>query len=762
MTRRSRRSMAAIALTALLVLTLTGAGSTGAPAGASLLPAGALAPTERQLALAQRIGKILESNHYRRTQIDDRMSAEIYQHYLDSLDAQRSYFLASDIAEFAQYKDRFDDMIRSGAVEPGFVMYARLQQRNRERIEYALSLLDKEPDFTIDESFEFEREKAPWPASVQELNELWRKRVKSDAVSLMLTGKNWTDTAALLKKRYERSLQRAGKVTVDEVFENLMNAYARTYDPHSNYFSPRNSEEYRIQMSLSYEGIGATLQSDDEYASIVNLLPGGPAAIAGTLGIKDRITAIGQNKDGPFEDVVGWRLDDVVQLIRGKGGTQVRLQVLPAGAAPGSPEKVIELIRGKVTLEGQAAKKERRIITRNGRQLNIGVINVPSFYRDVDEESKGDDDYRSTTRDVERLIGELKKEGPLDGLILDLRGDGGGFLPEAQALTGLFIDKGPVVQLKDSTGRTEVLDDPRPGKAYDGPLVVLIDRYSASASEIFAGAMQDYGRGYVVGQRSFGKGTVQSLIPLENRWSQRPAEGQLTVTIGKFYRVTGESTQHRGVEPDIQLPSLIDMDEVGESSLDAALPWDRIAPANFQRFTAAKPVPTAAALGQSESERSKADPDFQWLVGDIAAYEKLRAQKALSLNLAKRKAERESIDADQLRRENDRRKALGKPTFASLAELEAAAQPAPQAVGSAQLSESAQAAFEAEMARAKAEGRPLPVRPVNHQPEKQPDILLDSTTEIMADIVSGIETGPRRLAQREGKPDQAVPGTASK
>ncbi|MEJ0100530.1 MAG: S41 family peptidase [Pseudomonadota bacterium] len=544
-TRRSRRSMGAIALAALLVLTLTGAGSTGAPAGASLLPQGALAPGERQHLLARRIGTILEQAHYRRVVIDDRMSEDIYNRYLDSLDGQRSYFLASDIAEFSQYKDRFDDMIHSGAVEPGFAMYARLQQRNRERIEYALSLLATEPDFTVNETFAFDRSKGQWPATLEEMNELWRKRVKSDAVSLMLTGKSWTDTAAALKKRYERTLQRASKVTVDEVFENLMNAYARTYDPHSNYFSARNSEEYRIQMSLSYEGIGATLQSDDEYASIVNLLPGGPAAVAGTLGIKDRITAIGQDKDGAFEDVIGWRLDDVVQLIRGKGGTQVRLQILPAGAAPGSPEKVVELTRGKVTLEGQAAKKERRIVTRNGRQLNIGVINVPSFYRDTDEESKGDDNYRSTARDVARLIGELKKEGPLDGLILDLRGDGGGFLPEAQALTGLFIDKGPVVQLKDSTGRVEVLDDPMPGKAYDGPLVVLIDRYSASASEIFAGALQDYGRAYIVGQRSFGKGTVQSLIPLD-KWTQKPVEGQLTVTIGKFYRITGESTQHRG------------------------------------------------------------------------------------------------------------------------------------------------------------------------------------------------------------------------
>ncbi len=718
--RRSRRSTGAIALTALLVLTLTGAGSTGAPAGTNILPQGALAPAERQRLLARRIGSILEQAHYRRAVIDDRMSEEIYTRYLESLDSQHSYLLASDVAEFSVYKDRFDDMVRSGAVEPAFAMYARLQQRNRERIDYALSLLSKEPDFTVDESFEFDRSKSPWPATKEELDELWRKRVKSDAISLVLTGKTWAETADLLRKRYERGEKRAEQVTVDEVFENLMNAYARTFDPHSNYFSARNSEEYRIQMSLSYEGIGATLQSDDEYASIVNLLPGGPAAVAGTLGIKDRIIGIGQDKDGAFEDVIGWRLDDVVQKIRGKGGTLVRLQVLPAGAAPGSPEKIIELTRGKVTLEGQAAKKERKLITRNGKQYGIGVINVPSFYRDVDQESKGDDDYRSTTRDVARLIAELRKEGPLDGLILDLRGDGGGFLPEATALTGLFIDKGPVVQLKDYTGRVEVLDDPTPGTSYDGPLVVLIDRYSASASEIFAGAIQDYGRGYIVGQRSFGKGTVQNLIPLD-RWTQKPVEGQLTVTIGKFYRVTGESTQHRGVEPDIQLPSTIDMNEVGESSLEAALPWDRIAPATFQRYAARAPVPTAVALDRSEADRVRGDPDFQWLVTSITANDKLREQKSLSLNLVKRKAERESLDGDTLRRENERRKALNKPAFPSLEEL---------------------------------------LKSEETTGDNAPDILLDRTTQIMGDIVAGIgpaDAPPRAVAKRNEPAKETSP-----
>jgi carboxyl-terminal processing protease len=711
--RRSRRPLGTLGLSALLVLSLIGAGSTGAPAGQAqdLLPPDALAPSAQHGRTARRIGTMLENQHYRRVAIDDRMSAEVYERYLNSLDGQRSYFLASDIAEFDQWKLQFDNMIQSGNVEPAFVMYARLQQRNRERIEHVLGLLATEPDFTVKETFEFERKKAPWPASAKELDELWRKRVKNDALTLALTGKPWSENAETLRKRYERVLKRAEQVTANEVFENVMNAYARTFDPHSNYFSARNSEEYRIEMSLSYEGIGATLQSEDDYASIVNLLPGGPAAAAGTLGIKDRITAIAQGKEA-FQDVIGWRLDDVVDLIRGKGGTVVRLQVLPAGAAPGSPEKVIELTRGKVTLADKASQKDRRKVTRNGKPVNIGVISVPTFYSDVDAQARGDKDYRSTTRDVERLIAELRAEGPLDGLVLDLRGDGGGFLPEATALTGLFIDKGPVVQLKYSDGRLEVLDDPKPGTAYDGPMVVLIDRYSASASEIFAGAIQDYGRGYVIGQRSFGKGTVQNLLPLD-RWTQTPVEGQLTVTIGKFYRVTGESTQHRGVEPDIVLPSSIDMDEVGESALEAALPWDRIAPAGFRRISLPAPMPSAADLEKVEEARASNDPNFEWLVESIAVNERLRGQTVLSLNLAERKAEREQLDADRLKRENDRRKALGKKPFATLEEMEKS----DEVTG-----------------------------------DKAPDILLDRTAEIMGDLIAGLPREPARTVAR--KPDE--------
>ena len=618
--------------------------------------------------VARRIGAILEEAHYRRAAIDDKMSSQIYDRYLDFLDGQRSYFLASDVSEFEQYRLKFDDMIRTGDVDPAYVIFARFQQRNRERIRYALNQLNAEPSWTVDESFEFDREHSPWLATPQDMDDLWRKRVKNDALSLILTGKNWKDASDTLRKRYERVLKRVDQITPEDVFENLMNSYARTFDPHSSYFSPRNSEEYRIQMSLNYEGIGASLQLIDDYVTVMNVIEGGPAAVSGSLSTNDRITGVAQGKDGTVTDVIGWRLDDVVQLIRGKAGTTVRLQVLAAGATPGTPEKTLEFTRNKVTLEAQAAKKEVRTITRDGKTFKVGVINVPGFYQDIAAQNAGDENYRSTTRDVRRLVNELKAEN-IDGLLLDLRGNGGGYLPEATALTGLFVDRGPVVQLKDTTGRLEVLDDPEPGVAYDGPLAVVVDRFSASASEIFAGAIQDYHRGVVLGQRTFGKGTVQNLVPLD-RWSQRPVSGQLTVTIGKFYRITGESTQHRGVEPDVPLPSVIDMEEVGESSLEAALPWDRIASVPYTASRTGQKVPTPVSmLATEEDERAQRDPDYRWLVSDIAAIEQLRSQKTVSLNLKARQDERAQLDKDRLARENSRRSAKGMPAVKTVEEI---------------------------------------------------------------------------------------------
>jgi carboxyl-terminal processing protease len=676
MPKTSRRPFTWLAASALAALALAAGSAQRAPASTALLPPGAIAPTERQRSVARRVGSILEEAHYRRASIDDRLSSEVYERYLDFLDGQRSYFLASDLAEFEPWRLRFDDMIRTGELEPAYAIFARFQERNRQRVGYALTLLKTEPDFTAEESFEFDREKAPWPKSDAELNELWRKRVKNDALSLLLTGKSWTDSADVLRKRYERVLKRVDQFSPDEVFETLMNAYSRSFDPHSSYFSPRNSEEYRIQMSLNYEGIGASLQLVDDYVTIMNIIEGGPAHVAGTLGINDRIIGVGQGNEGAFTDVIGWRLDDVVQLIRGKGGTKVRLQVLPAGAAPGSAEKVIELVRNKVTLEAQAAKKEVRTLDRGDRKLKVGIITVPGFYQDIDAQNAGDQEYRSTTRDVRRLIRELEAE-KVDGLVLDLRGNGGGFLPEATALTGLFVDRGPIVQLRDYTGRTEILDDPEPGVAYSGPLAVLVDRFSASASEIFAGAIQDYRRGLVLGQRTFGKGTVQNSLRLD-RWSQRPVSGQLHVTIGKFYRVTGESTQHRGVEPDLKLPSRISLEDVGESALDAALPWDRISGVPYRASRELWPDTDHGwidVFASEEGARAARDPDYRWYLADVQADEQLRKRRTVSLNIKQRREERARLEHEGLERENARRTAAGEPPLKNLEELEAAEQP---------------------------------------------------------------------------------------
>ena len=661
-----RRSSPMLAVSAIAIGLLAIGGSSRLTANTSVLPPGALAPSARERMIARQVGSLLEDAHYSRLKIDDSISPRVMDKFLNGMDGQRSYFLASDIAEFEAYRLRFDDMIRTGDIEPAYAMFARYQQRNRERVQYALSLLDTEPDFTLDEQFEFDREGAAWPASKAELDELWRKRVKNDAISLLLAGKNWTEIRETLRTRYDRVLKRAEQIKPEEVFELFLNSYARTFDPHSSYFSPRNSEEYKIQMSLNYEGIGASLQTVDDYVTIMNLIEGGPAAAAGTLSVNDRITAVGQGKDGPLTDVIGWRIDDVVQLIRGKGGTVVRLQILPVGAAPGSPEKLVEFTRGKVTLEAQAARKELKIIKRGDREHRIGVINVPGFYSDYDAQRAGDENYRSTTRDVRRLIEELKTE-KIDGLVMDLRGNGGGFLPEAQSLTGLFVDRGPVVQVQFSNGEKEVLDDPDSGIAYNGPLVVLIDRFSASASEIFAGAIQDYRRGVVVGQRSFGKGTVQNLVPL-SRWSARPVNGQLTVTIGKFYRITGESTQHRGVEPDVMLASPINLEDVGESALDDALPWDRIQGASFSPVDGAGVV--LSKLVEEENRRQERDPDYRWLVNDIAAIDAQRERRALSLNLEARKAERARLEAERLARENSRRTERSQPPLANVGELD--------------------------------------------------------------------------------------------
>ncbi len=626
-----------------------------------------LEPTEQENYVARRVSDIIAREHYRRAPLDDHLSSLILDRYLDAVDSGRSYFYASDIAEFEKYRYELDDAIKSGDVEPAFVIFRRFQQRSRERMNYAIELLAKKPDFDVEESFNYDREKEPWPANATEMNELWRKRVKNDALSLIITGKQWPEVADILRKRYEHVGKRMDQSKPEDVFEAFMNAFVLSLDPHSNYFSARNSEEYNIQMSLSYEGIGASLQLTDDYVTVIDVIAGGPAAVSGKLSANDRITAVGEGKTGELTDVIGWRLDDVVQKIRGPGGTVVRLQLLPAGAAPGSVQKVVEFTRNRVSLEAQASHKAMRTVTRNGRDVKIGIITVPSFYQDYDASRAGAKDFRSTTRDVQRLIGELRKDGA-EALIMDLRANGGGYLPEAESLTGLFIDRGPVVQLRDTTGRIEVDDDPDPAIFYSGPLIVLVDRFSASASEIFAGAIQDYGRGLIIGQQTYGKGTVQNAHPLNYTiFGRKPELGQLNVTIGKYYRVTGESTQDRGVTPDITIPSLIDANEVGESTRDRALPWDHIEPATFKAEGDLKS--TASMLQKLHDDRTADSADFRYLREDIAALDSIRNQKTVSLNLKTREAERKRLDNSRLERENALRAAHGQPPIKSLEEI---------------------------------------------------------------------------------------------
>jgi carboxyl-terminal processing protease len=643
----------------------------GVAAVAAVEPLNPLQMEPKHPSISSSVTRLIEDLHYSQPRLDDSLSSAVLDRYLDTLDGNRMYFTARDIASFNRLRYQLDDRVRTGELQPVFDIFNLFRQRAGERVEFAVGLLASEPDYSVEEAYRWDRSELPWPVSDAEINEVWRQNVKSDGLRLMLTGKTWAEAAEILKERYERSYKRVTQLTSDDVFETFMNAVAHNMDPHSSYLSPRQSEEYRIQMSLSYDGIGASLQLEDDYVKVMNIIPGGPAHIDGQLKPEDRITAVGEGT-GELVDVIGWRLDDVVQRIRGPGGTSVRLQVLPAGAAPGSPEKMLELVRDKVKLEEQAAKKSLLEIPFDDETFRIGVITVPSFYQDFAARSRGDEDYTSTSRDVTRLIEEFKAEGGIDGLVMDLRANGGGHLSEATELSGLFIERGPVVQLRETRGNIQVLDDPSPTAVYDGPLAVLVDRFSASASEIFAAAIQDYDRGVIIGQQTFGKGSVQNLFPLD-KFMRGDDNGQLTLTIGKYYRVTGESTQHRGVIPDIELPSMVDTETVGESSRDTALPWDRIQPTRFRADTELKSE--LDQLRMHQTSRAASDPDYRYLIDDVAAFREMNAQKTVSLNLETRIAENKSLEQGRLDRENARRTALGLETLTSVEQLESAELP---------------------------------------------------------------------------------------
>ena len=620
-----------------------------------------LTPTAQQTWTLRALVTELEEKHYVDRRYNDAMSAEHLNTYLERLDPSHLYFTASDVAEFQRYATQLDDLGRQGVVSPAFVMFSRYEQRASERLEQVISTMDtivSRLDFDKDEYIDSDPTAREWAINDEDLDDRWRKRIKNQVLALKLAEKDEAEIAPTLVKRYENQRNRLAQYNEQDVFAVFANALTSQFDPHTSYFSPRRAENFDIDMRLSLEGIGAVLQNEDEYVKVVRVVPAGPADKQSDLRAAELIIAVGQGKAGPMTDVTGWRLDDVVDLVRGKKGTVVRLDVIPA-AGRADEARRLTITRNEVRLEEQAAQsKLLKINALDGAPRKIGVIDIPAFYLDFDAYRKGDPDFRSTTRDVAKLVNELNDAG-VDGLVIDLRGNGGGSLREANELTGLFIEYGPTVQIRGTGSRVWRDGKRRRGPYYDGPVAIMIDRLSASASEIFAGALQDYGRAIVVGDRSFGKGTVQTLLDLP--------EGQLKITESKFYRISGDSTQHRGVIPDITYPSLLQHDEIGESSLEKALDWDRIAPVRHKDYGVVDAIlPTLVA---KHTERANSDPDFQYIWDQKALAEKVRGAEVLPLNEAARIAQRKSQEIQYLVIENTRRKAKGLDTLASLDEL---------------------------------------------------------------------------------------------
>ena len=599
----------------------------------------------------------LETKHYRAVEVDDSFSSAIFDSLIDTLDGSHSYFLRSDIDELSKFRYTLDDSLKSGSVEPGFEIYNTYYKRVLERLIYAINRIENnipQMDFSVDEYIQLDREDAPYAESIAELDEIWRLRIKNSVLSLRLTGDDDEEIKDKLSKRYRNQLSQVLKTNERDIFQTFLSTVAKTVDPHTAYFSPRDSENFNMGLSLSLQGIGAQLTTEDEYTKIVELIKGGPAERGEELKQGDRIIGIGQGVDGEIQDVVGMRLDDVVAQIRGEKGTVVRLSVIPADAVSESSAQTISITRDTVKLEDQSAKKEIIELSYNEREYKIGVIDLPTFYFDFEAASRGEEDFKSSTRDVKILLEELKEEG-VDGVVVDLRNNGGGSLGEANQLVGLFIETGATVQIRYSgirNGFTRPFGDNDPEVAYTGPLAVLVNRTSASASEIFAGAIQDYQRGIVLGGQTFGKGTVQEIIPMDY--------GQVKLTRSKFYRISGESTQHRGVIPDITFPDFYDAyDDIGESSLDGALPWDTVRPVEYRAYH-----PIQAAIPELRSlheERAKTSPDFNYLLGQIERTRELREREEISLNEVVVKQEREDARKEEFEAENMRRALKGLP-----------------------------------------------------------------------------------------------------
>jgi len=638
-----------LTLTLAAVLALALAGFAAAPAVATSEKV--FRPTADQQSAARMVYGVLSDSRYAYTlrPLDDKLSVGIFRRYFDSLDGQRLFFVQADIDEFRIHETRFDDAIKGQSLQPAFDIYTRYMQRVSERVAFARERLQGEFDFATEAVWHYDREDVPWAVNSAELDTLWEKYVKNDWLRLQLAGRAPEEIRRTLDKRYAQMGTRVMQLKPEDAFETFMNAYTESIDPHTGYMGPRSAENFNMSMRLSLEGIGAVLQSQDDYVVIRTLVPGGPAARTGELGVGDRIVAVAQG-EGPMVDVIGWRIDDVVQLVRGAKGTTVRLDILPAAHGVDGEHRIVAIVRDRVKLEEQAAR--RQVIEAEGKR--VGVIRLPTFYVDFEAKRRGEADARSATSDVAKLLAELKSE-KVDGVVIDLRGNGGGSLTEAVELTGLFIDTGPVVQVREAGGRVSVEVDERSGVAWDGPLAVLVDRSSASASEIFVAAIQDYGRGLVIGETTFGKGTVQNLIDLDVFQNSPTARfGQIKLTIAQFFRIDGGTTQFNGVVPDLAFPVTLHATEFGESTYDNALPASRIQPAVHREY--GNFAPLLLALAQRHERRIAKDIEFQWWVEDVARFRKERTEGTISLNAATRRAERDEAETRRMARAAERQR----------------------------------------------------------------------------------------------------------
>jgi carboxyl-terminal processing protease len=644
-------------LTGLILLLAVCTAFAAVDAGSAL----ELTPNMEQRYASNIATRFLTNYHYKRTRLDDELSSQIFDSYLELLDPNRIYFLAGDVEMFERYRSGMDDALRHSDLQSAYEIFNTYVDRVRQRAAFARDRAKQPFDFTIDEYYQYDRTEEPWASSNAELDELWRKRVKNDYLRLKLTDKEDEAIVETLIERYDNLERRINELNGEDVFQFFMNAFAQSIEPHTAYLSARTSENFEISMKLSLEGIGALLGRENEYTLISRIVPGGPADKDGRLQAGDRITAVGQGKDGKLIDVIGWRIDDVVDQIRGPKDTVVRLEVLPEDSSVSGPTRIVDIVRNEVKLEEQAARSEIIEVPLEGREgevQKIGVIDLPVFYLDFNGRAQNKPDYRSSTRDVRRLIGELKEQG-VTGIVVDLRNNGGGSLLEATTLTGLFIDTGPVVQVRSSSGRISLEEDVEPGMAWEGPLAVLVNRYSASASEIFAAAIQDYGRGVVIGEPTFGKGTVQSLLDLDDYApSDKPGMGQLKITMAQFFRVNGGSTQNRGVEPDIRFPSAGDPSEYGERSMDNALPWTRIDAARYD--PSGDLTQLVAVTDNRYQSRIVSDQEFDWLLSDIEDYNTHAKETQVSLL--------ESVGREKIR-ESEEKKAERKAQQKSAAPL---------------------------------------------------------------------------------------------